>query len=265
MNLTEIIQSFVEHNYVTRNKTLVEVKNKTNKRDAIYGSPWTHQQLTAHTVEQEPGGSSTSGALSAKFVRPGFPSRREGALFYWRPRKPSIPLKSKPNIEATETVKGARDNLVNLCIHNSEETTFTLGCHVEGSGYLLRTLRVRTQQERVESAGNRYGTKQVFWGCYKAFLLFSLCFNRYKYCFSCWRLVHANFVVTVSIVSSAMVSSALVFPTTSPIKPHFCSAPKHGFSLTFTYIFDQFPSFFCTMAAFIRARVTHIVMPGQGQ
>lgn len=162
MNLTEIIQSFVEHNYVTRNKTLVEVKNKTNKKDAIYGSPWTHQQLTAHTVEQEPGGSSTSGAQSAKFVRPGFPSRRDGALFHWRPRKP---LKSKPNIEATETVQGARDILVNLWIHTSEETKFTLGCHVEGSGYLLRTLRVRTQQERVESAGNRYGTKQVCWGC----------------------------------------------------------------------------------------------------
>lgn len=59
-----------------------------------------------------------------------------------------------------------------------------------------------------------------------------------------------------------MVSTALVFPT-SPIKPH--SAPKHGFSPTFTYIFYQFPSFFCTMTAFMRARVTHIVMPGQGQ
>lgn len=160
-------------------------KEQTNKKDRDYGSPWTHQRLTAHTVEQEPGRSTTSGALSAKFVRPGFPSRSDGALFHWRPRKPSVPLRNKPNIEATETVKGARDILVNLWRQNSEETKFTLGCHVEGSGYLLRTLRGRAQQERVESAGNRHGTKQVFVGCFKGFLLFSLCFNRYKDSFSC--------------------------------------------------------------------------------
>lgn len=161
-------------------------KNKTNKKkDHDYGSPWTHHRLTAHTVEQEPRRSSTNGALAAKFVRPGFPSRSDGALFHWRPRKPLVPLKNKPNIEATETVKGARDILVNLWRQNSEDTKFTLGCHVEGSGYLLRTVRARTQQERVEFAGNRYGTKQVFLVCFKSFLLFSLCFNLYKYSFIC--------------------------------------------------------------------------------
>lgn len=165
MNMSILLRWFnpLSNTDVTRNKALVEEKKrpKQTKRGRDWGSSWTHQRLPAHSVEQEPGRSSTSGALSAKFVRPGFPSRSDGALFHWRPRKPSVPLRNRLNTEATETAKGARDILVNLWRQSSEETKFSLGCHVEGSGYLLRTLRVRTQQERVESAANRYGPEQV--------------------------------------------------------------------------------------------------------
>lgn len=88
----------------------------------------------------------------------------------------------------------------------------------------------------MESAGNRYASKQVFLRFFKGFLLFSLCFNRYKYSFSCWRVLRANFIVIVSIISSAMLSGASVFQH-HRLNHKFSLAPKHDFSLTFPYVF----------------------------
>lgn len=128
------------------------------------------------------------------------PAPPHGALcFTGHTRKLRFHFKKEPPVVAVETGKGGRAVLLSLC--RQSRSLSSACCHVAGSGYLLRTLRVRTQQvlHRCPLA------------CFKGFLLFIL--------YMCSLMVSVSFMLTLlSLFPLSMALSAALFPPTSEIK-----------------------------------------------